>query len=116
MRALLVLSQLSFCDCNIDAILVIRLGASVSWQRDVDVVQCSSRGASAAFWALEVMGQNIMQCFISKIRNVGAGVPTEKLWMRDAVHRLGVLILFIFQMSLQDLEIHWRQSKVFPGI
>lgn len=63
------------------------------------MVQCSSLGISAMFWALEVMGQNIQLGFILKMRNywsVGAGVPTEELWMRDAggypVLRLGVLI------------------------
>lgn len=64
-----------------------------------------------------MMGQNIKQGLILKMRNywsVGAGSPTEKLWMGDAggdpVLRLGVLIPAIpkhpllFKMSLQELE------------
>lgn len=82
------------------------------------MVRCSSLGISAAFWALEVMGQNIQLGFILKMRNywsVGAGVPTEKLWMRDAgggtlslgwvsLSQQNQNTLFIFKVSLQDLE------------
>ena len=45
------------------------------------------RGISGAFWALEVVGQNIKQDFLFRMKrywSVGAKVPKEKLWMGDA--------------------------------
>lgn len=42
---------------------------------------------SGAFWALEVMSQNINQCFLLKMKrywSVGLWIPKEKLWMGDA--------------------------------